>query len=248
MAVESGQSGGVLDALAYDLRRLHENWMALLYPRQRESEHDVLGKWTPHTRHGWIAYRTWWLIGAPIIALLYPLALTGFVTRYYARRIDSVAAGLGLVGVLAVTALVWGALTVLAHFQFSTTGFLAVGGAAIVATCSAGAAYVFAGVGGRATTVVLAYPAATNALFLPPVVAALFSPTLASMIFPGSYTLAVWLLDNVLVVAGLNETLRANYTLEGAAYVAMWFGIAVPVGWLLGLVVTVADLARPTDR
>jgi hypothetical protein len=25
----------------------------------------------------------------------------------------------------------------------------------------------------------------------------------------------------------------------------MWFGIAVPVGWFLGVVVTVADLVRP---
>lgn len=244
MAVESGAPSGVLGGVAYDLKRLHENWMALVYPRQRESDHEVLEKWTPRTQTGWIAYRLWGLLGAPLVAVAYPFLLAGLVTRFYARRIDRIAASLGLLGVLVVSVVVWGGLTIVAHEQLSTRGFFAVGSAAIVATISAGLGFVFARVGGRGTTVVLAYPSTMNALFLPPVVAALFSETLATMVFPSSYALAEWLLDTVLVVGGLDELLR-QYTLEGVAYVGMWFGIAVPVGWLLGVVVLIADLVRP---
>jgi hypothetical protein len=49
----------------------------------------------------------------------------------------------------------------------------------------------------------------------------------------------------VLVVGNLNTFFRETFDLEGVLYVAMWFGIAVPVGWFLGTVVTVADLVRP---
>jgi len=93
-------------------------------------------------------------------------------------------------------------------------------------------------------TVLLAYPSAMNAVFLPPVVAALYSPTLASAVFPSSTTLAVWLLENVFTgpVGAFFET---TFDLEGLTYVALWFGIAVPVGWVLGVAVTLADVVRP---
>jgi hypothetical protein len=53
------------------------------------------------------------------------------------------------------------------------------------------------------------------------------------------------LLDNPLDLWGLNTFLREQFTLEGANYVAMWFGLSVPVGWFLGLLVTLADIVRP---
>ncbi|ADJ16202.1 hypothetical protein C497_09323 [Halalkalicoccus jeotgali B3] len=220
--------------------------MELFFPRQRGGAHSVLGKWTPSTAGGRVAYNGWAGVGALVVALLYPLVLVGFALRYYTRRIDRAAASLGLLGVVGLSAVVWGGLTIVAHLQFSRRGFIAVAAAAVVATVAAGAAVGFARAGGRGTTIVFAYPSAMTALFLPPVVAALFSVTLGSVILPGSTELAVRLLDGPLATAGASEFLRENYTLEGAAYVGMWFAIAVPVGWVFGCVVTLANLVRPT--
>ncbi|SNZ12707.1 hypothetical protein SAMN06269185_1881 [Natronoarchaeum philippinense] len=246
MTVGSSNRGGVTGAIGVDLRRLHESWMELVFPRQRGTGHSVLGKWTPNTTSGWIAYRLWSVLGVPIVAVLYPLALFGFMARFYSRRIDRVAAGLGVAGVVVLAAVLWGALTVLAHLRFTQTGFLAVLAAGVIATLSAGAATVFSRAGGRGTSILLAYPAAMTAIFLPPVAAALYSPALAELILPSSESVAIWVLDNLLTVGGLNEFLRSEFQLAGAAYLGMWFGIAVPLGWLLGVLVALADLVRPS--
>lgn len=246
MSTRSSGSSGVVGGIRIDLRRLHESWMELVFPRQRGSGHSVMGKWTPSTTSGWIGYRLWSAVGVPIVGVLYPLALFGLMFRFYASRIDRVAAGLGVAGVVILAALVWGVLTVAAHQLFSTDGFLAVLAAAVVATIAAGLAVIFSQVGGRLVSVVFAYPAAMTALFLPPVVAALVSPTLGEIVLSGSDSLAIWLLDTVLSIGGLNEWLSAQYTLAGAAYLGMWFGIAVPLGWLIGSLVTLAGLVRPT--
>ncbi len=87
-----------------------------------------------------------------------------------------------------------------------------------------------------------------NALFLPPVVAALYSPALGQIIFPGSEELAIWILDTILVVGGLNELLREQFALEGIGYALMWLGVAIPLGWLLGLLVTFANVITPKDE
>lgn len=246
MSTRSSGGGGLVGAIRIDLQRLHESWMELVFPRQRGTGHSVLGKWTPNTTSGWIGYRLWSAIGVPIVAVLYPLALFGFMLRFYSTRIDRVAAGLGVVGVVVIAALVWGVLTVLAHQAFSTDGFLAVLAAGIVATVAAGLAVVTSQSGGRPVSVVFAYPAAMTALFLPPVVAALFSPTIGDVILSGSDSLAIWLLDTVLSVGGIDQWLSEQYTLAGAAYLGMWFGIAVPLGWVIGSMVTLAELVRPS--
>lgn len=236
---------GIAGAVQYDLKRLHESWMALFFPRQRSDQSGVLGKWQPSTTTGTVAYRAWSAVGTLVVALLYPLTLFGFATRYYTRRIDGTATKLGVVGVVVLALLAWGGLTALARLRFSTQGFLAVGAAGGVATVSAALAYLTGTRGGRVSTVALAYPFAMTAVFLPPVVAALYSPTLSDIIFPNSYSLAVWILDNPLDLWGINAFLREQFTLEGANYVAMWFGLSVPIGWLLGVLVSLADLVRP---
>lgn len=245
MAVRSHGSGTV-GAIRLDLRRLHESWMELFFPRQRGGAHSVLGKWTPSTASGRIVYGGWAGVGALVVTLLYPFVVVGFALRYYTRRIDRAAASLGLLGVVGLSVLVWGGLAVMAHFQFSRRGFVAVVAAAVVATLAAALAVTFSRVGGRGTTVLVAYPSAMTAIFLPPVVAALFSVTLGSAIFPGSTELAIRLLDGPLATVGASEYLRENYTLEGVAYVEMWLGIAVPGGWLLGCGVSLADLVHPS--
>jgi len=236
-----------VEGIRIDLRRLHDTWMELIFPRQRQA-HSVLGRWTPSTTQGMIAYRLWSVLGVLIVGLAYPLALVGVATRFYSRRIDTMIAGIGILGVVIVAAVVWGALTVLAHFQLSWDGFLAVGAAGIVATVAAGLAALFTRVGGRGTTIALAYPSAMTAIFLPPVVAALFSDIVGESIFPRSEELAIWILDNILFVGGINETIRASYELEGIGYVLMWLAISVPLGWLLGLLVTLADVIRPAGE
>jgi hypothetical protein len=247
MAVEpkQGGGGGVVNGIKVDLQQLHEYWMAMLFPRQRRGGHSVLGRWTPKTTAGMIKYRLWSALGAFCVAVLYPLMLAGVMVRFYSRRVDVLLAWIGAFGVVIVTGLVWGGLAVLARLQLSQEGFAAVAAAAVVATVSAGIAALCTRVGGRATTVFLAYPAGVTAFFLPPVVAALFSPYLTQILFPQSEAVAIWLLDNVLVVGGINDLLRDRFELAGVGYVLMWFGIAVPLGWVLGFMVTLADLIRP---
>ncbi|WP_224332366.1 hypothetical protein [Haloprofundus halobius] len=243
--METTSSPGLVGAIRIDLVRLHETWMELVFPRQLNVGNSVIGKWKPQTGPQRATYSAWSALGVPLVAVVYPLLLLGFATRFHAKRLDSAGARLGLVGVILLSLVVWGALSAFARYQFSTTGFLAVAAASLVATLSAALAVVFSRVGGRGTSVLFAYPSAMTALFLPPVVAALYSPTLSAVIFPGSQSVAVWILDNVLTVGGLNQVLRDQFTLEGFAYVLMWFGVAVPLGWLLGTVVVLADIVRP---
>jgi hypothetical protein len=241
----SGQDG-LVRAVRIDLRRLHETWMELFFPRQREAGDTVLGKYTPDSTGGMVAYRVWGALGVVAVGFLYPFAVLGFATRYYARRMDGVATRMGIVGVVLLAAVVWGALTVVSLFQFSTRGFVAVGAASVVSTVSAALAVVFSRVGGRATSVLLAYPLGVTAVTMPPVVAAFFSTTLAALVFPNTETIAAWLLDNVLAAGGLAAFFRQNFELQGPTYAVLWFAFSVPVGWLLGLMVTLANAVRPT--
>jgi hypothetical protein len=250
MATESGEErSGVVDGIRVDVVRLHETWMELLFPRQRGAAHSVLGKWKPTTTGDQVKYRLWAALGVPLIALVYPLALFGLAARFYSRRIDSGVARIGLLGVVLLSVLVWGALTLAARIQFgaSAEGFFAVAAASLTAVLASVLAVVFTRVGGRATTVLLAYPFGMTAIFLPPVVAALYSPAVADAVLPGSYNLAEEFLD-FLTTTPLEPVaafMRAEYDLEGVAYVFMWFGIAVPLGWIVGTLVTLADLVRP---
>ncbi|MFB6354341.1 MAG: hypothetical protein ABEJ92_09665 [Halobacteriales archaeon] len=237
---------GLLAAIRIDLETLHEHWMAAAFPQVRTGAHAVLGAWRPESPVALAAFYAWSTLGLVAVGTLYPFAVVGFAIRYHAVRLDRTATRIGLLGVVALSVLLWGALTVVARYRFSTEGFLAVAAAGGVATTSAVLAVLFARVGGRFTTVVLAYPFGVTALFLPPVVAALYSPALGDVVFAGSDLLAVWLLENVLDVGGLNVWLRSRFDLVGLTYVGMWFGLAVPVGWALGLLVTLADLVRPT--
>ncbi|ODR81955.1 hypothetical protein BG842_25945, partial [Haladaptatus sp. W1] len=217
-------------------------------PRQRQQSHSVLGKWQPQSTTGKVAYSIWSVVGTVVVALLYPFVLFGFAARYYTSRIDRTAASLGVLGVIVLSVVVWGGLAALASYRFSTEGFYAVAAAGGVATVAAVFSYLTSRYGGRITTVLFAYPSGMTAIFLPPVVAALYSPALSNVIFPNSTNLAVWLLNNVLTYRGIDEILRARFGLEGLAYVGMWFGIAVPVGWVLGFLVTLANLMRPKSE
>jgi hypothetical protein len=237
---------GFAEGLRVDVRRLYESWMALFFPRQRTEESRVLGKWTPETTTDMLAYRTWGALGALFVLVGYPLALAGVVARYLAWSADSTSTRLGLAGTVFLAVLAWGALTVASYIRFSFDGFLAVLAAALVATVCAALAFLFSQVGGRGTTVLAAYPSAVTAVFLPPVVAAFYSPTLGTVVFGGSESVAAWFLDNVLALGGINDYLRTRYDLTGLAYVLMWLGVSIPLGWVLGVLVTLANAARPT--
>lgn len=239
--------GGVVGAIRLDLARLHGAWMELVFPRQRGGGHSVLGKWRPETLPQKISYYGWFLVGALGLLLVYPLTVLGLGTRFYASKLDSTATRLGIVGVTALALVVWGALTVVAHLRLPFDAFLAVAAASSAGVVSAALAAAFSKLGGRGISVVLAYPFAMTAIFLPPVVAALVTPSLEPHVLEPSYDLAAWLLDTVFVVGDLNEYLRANYELEGAAYAAMWLGISFPLGWFLGLLVALANLVRPSS-
>lgn len=237
---------GVVEGVRIDIRRLHESWMELFFPRQRSENASVLGKWKPETTAGTVAYRTWSVLGWIAVALAYPLALFGVIARSLAAGADSTTTRLGLLGTVFLAILVWGGLTVLAHLRFSFSGFIAVLAAGVVATICAGLAFVLSQVGGRRTTVLFAYPSAMTAIFLPPVVAAFYSPALGEIVFTGSENIAEWFLDNVLALGGINAYLRSQYDLTGVAYVLMWLAVSIPLGWFVGGIVSLANSARPS--
>jgi hypothetical protein len=244
-----GNEPGIVGGIQIDLKRLHETWMELVYPRQRGGDDSVLGKWTPNTSGQMALYRAWSALGVPVIAVVYPLVLLGAIIRFQTRRIDGTATRLGLVGVVLLSLVVWGALTALARYQLEMAagGVVAIAAAGGVATISAVLALGTRRAGGRGTTVLLSYPFAMTAIFLPPVVAALFSPAIGDLVLPGSRSFANVLLDNVSRPVGLYEFFVNNFSIEGVGYALMWLGISVPLGWILGLLVTLADLARPTE-
>ena len=253
MATEARSRDGVVDGVRVDLVRLHETWMELLFPRQRTAKHSVLGKWQPSSTVDTAKYRLWSGIGVPIVGLLYPLMLVGLATRFYAKRFDSAATRIGLVGVVLLMTLVWGGLTLLARVQFGANarGFYAVLAASVVAVVASGLAMTFRSVGGRFVTVAVAYPFGMTAVLLPPVVAALFSPAVGDIVLTGSVPLAEWMLDRIFFVGGFDEYLSRNYDLDqwgGLGYVILWFVVAVPLGWVLGILVSLANLARPSGE
>jgi len=244
---------GLLEALLLDVVRLHETWMEVVFPRQLDPS-TVLGKWKPETGPQKVGYYLWAALGAPLVAITYPLLLVGFATRFYAAKLDSAVARFGVVGAVIAAAILWGTLTLITHLQLQPDDVIAVGAASVVAVVSAALAATFSKVGGRFTSVLLAYPFAMTAIFLPPVVAALVTPTLEQLILPPSYDLARWILDTFLFVGGLNDVLRGAFDLEtfgeqwglpGLGYVLMWVGISVPLGWFLGALVALANLVRP---
>lgn len=244
-----GNEQSIIGGIQIDLKRLHETWMEIVYPRQRGAGDTVLGKWRPNTRGQRILYRVWSALGVPVIALIYPLVLLGTVVRFQTRRIDGTATRLGVVGVVLLSFVVWGAVTALAKYRLNveTGGVVAIAAAGGVATISAALAIGTKRAGGRGTTVLLSYPFGMTALFLPPVVAALFSPDIANVVLPGSRDFANVLLDNVARPAGVYDFFVENFSIEGVGYALMWLGISVPLGWLLGLLVTLADLVRPAE-
>ncbi|WP_135662608.1 hypothetical protein [Halorhabdus rudnickae] len=247
--MSAGNASGIVEGVRIDLKRLHESWMEIIYPRQIDADQTVLGKWTPDSQRGWITYRSWGVVGWVLLAIVYPMVLFGYVMRAQTSRLDWVAAYIGAIGTFLVLTALWGALTVVAHLELSDRHeVLAVLVASVVAVVAGMIAYLFRTVGGRATTVLLAYPFAMTALFLPPIVAAFYIPTIQDAVFTQSTEVARWINDTVLSYGGIAETLRARFDLEGLSHAIMWFGISFPIGWLTGTVVTLANYVRPTGR
>lgn len=241
--------GRTARAVRVDLAWLHATWMEAVFSRGPEADHSVVGHGKPRTTRGAVGYRSWAAAGALFVLVAYPLFLVGLATRFYARRIDRLSAGLGFAGVALFSVVVWGALTAATYISpIAFEGFLAVAIAGVVATVSAVLALYATRLPGRASTVALGYPFGVTAIFLPPAVASLYSPTLASIVFPHSESLAIWLLNNVLDVGGLAAFIRMSFDLQGFAYVGMWFVLAVPTGWILGALVTLVNDVRRSGK
>lgn len=243
-----GSESGLVAAIKVDLKIMHETWMEVFFPRQRDAEDTVLGKWKPSTTREAVTYNLWAAVGVPVLALLYPLVLLGYFFRYQARKINVTAARLGFFGVVIVFTLLWSGLVALVYFQFShvftTVEIIAIAAAGGVAVVSSALAFAFWRIGGRGTTILLAYPFAMTAIFLPPVVAALFHPVLEDIIIARSDEMAraMFQASPEFVQDQLGQIDR-----QEAHHVIIWFVISFPVGWLIGTIVSLANLIRPTD-
>jgi len=244
----AGSEQGLADAIKYDVRVMHETWMEFIYPRQRGAADTVLGKWQPEGTGQTFFYRLWSLVGVPVVSFVYPLVLLGYFVRFQTRRVNVTAARLGVIGVVLVFVLLWGGLVGLIWFQFSATftrvEIIAIAAASAVAVVSAALSYGFWQAGGRGTTVLLAYPFAMTAIFLPPIVAALFHPALEDVIIARSDEMASWMFRNG--PDTLTDPL-SRFDRQEAHHVIIWFVISFPVGWFLGILVSLADLIRPTE-
>ena len=247
--MSAGSESGLVSAITVDLKIMHETWMEVFFPRQRGAEDTVLGKWEPSTSRETVTYNLWAALGIPVIALLYPLVLLGYFFRYQARKINVTAARLGFFGVVIVFTLLWGGLVALIYIQFSdvftTVEIIAIAAASGVAVMSSALSFIFWRLGGRGTTVLLAYPFAVTAIFLPPVVAALFHPVLEDIIIARSDEMARWMFQNSPDV--IQDQLGQIDRQEGH-HVIIWFAISFPVGWLIGSIVTLANLIRPRGK
>lgn len=237
----------ILSAIRADLQFLHETWMGFFFPHQHGGGHPVLGRYRPSSLPKRLVYYLWAIVGIPIVVALYPFVLVGFIIRFIAITFGRSVARLGLVGVVVTVGLVWGVLAVVAYIQLQRSEFVAMAAAAIVATIASAIAVLGRDHGGRATTILVAYPAGVIAIFLPPIVAALIWDPLGDVLLPASDQLAAWILDELLFVFDLNELIRDAFDLEGVYFLAMWFGLSLVVGWLLGILVTLADKVRPRD-
>lgn len=234
-------------AVKVDCTRLLAAWRDIAFERQAD-EYSIQDRWRPDSPGAQVAFWAWSVLGAILISVVYPFAALGFWTRYVTRQIDRLVAGLGVLVIIAAVAVLWGGLTALAWDRLPTAGFRAVLAASVVATASVGLSWMFARHGSRRLTLLLAYPFAVAAIFVPPVTAALFSPTIGDVILSESELFAEWLLNNVIIIGDLSTTIRQQFELAGVAFIAMWFGFAIPVGWTLALLVSLANLIRPRTR
>lgn len=239
------QVANAVRAVRVDLAWLHAAWMNLAFADGSGAGDPGPGRWARETAAGAVGSRLWAAVGVLVLGVAYPLFVVGLATRYYARRIDRLSASLGLVGVAMFSLVGWGALTAATYVSaIAIDGVVAVAAAGVVATVSAVLSRYVSRQENRVATVAVGYPLGVTALFLPPVVASLYSPMLASIVFPRSESLAIWLLNNVLDVGGLAAFIRASFELQGLAYVGMWFVLAVPTGWFLGGLVTAVTGVR----
>jgi len=246
MAVGNEQT--LVEAIKYDVRVMHETWMEFLFPRQRGAADTVLGKWQPETTGEVFSYRLWSALGVPVVSIVYPLVLLGYFFRYQTRKINVTAVRLGFFGVVLVFTVLWGGLAALVYLEFQSAfdenGPLAIAAASAVAIVSSALSYGFWRLDGRPITVLLAYPFAITAIFLPPVVAALFATALADIIV-ASDSLASWFVTEGPSVFGAVDYLEENFERQEYHHVIIWFVASFPVGWVLGTIVTLADLVRP---
>jgi hypothetical protein len=242
-----GTEPGLLGAVRIDLRVLHETWMESLFPRQREAQHTVLGKWHPETVAQQVTYYLWALAGVPVVAAVYPLLLAGYSVRYQTRKVGAAGRRLGLLGVVVLFGLLWGGLTAVVAVQsgaFQQGAVTALALASGVAVVSAALSYLAWRVDGRPTTILLAYPFAVTAIFLPPLVAALFWEPLDGLI-QFSDDVAYWVTNEGPDPLGVVDYLERNFERQDEDHVVIWFAASFPVGWTLGLLVALADLIRP---
>lgn len=108
---------------------------------------------------------------------------------------------------------------------------LVVGGS-ILGVTAGSALYIYE----RADTplaVLALYPLLISVGLLPPAGVMLALPALRGWFQSASLRLAIWLLDYVLAVGGLNALIRRSFQIQGH-YFHMWVAIALTLGWLLG--------------
>ncbi len=243
----AGNEQGLVDAIRYDLRVMHETWMEVFFPRQRGAADTVLGKWKPESTGEVITYRLWSGIGVPVVGVVYPLVLLGYFIRYQTHKINVTASRLGFFGIILLFTLLWGGLTALVYVELQGAledgAVVGIAAASTVAVVSAALSYIFWRLGGRFTTVFLAYPFAMTALFLPPVVAALFYEPLGEVIIGQGDDLFRWMFRTG--PESLTEPLGDRFDRQEHHHAIIWFIISFPVGWVLGILVTLANVIRP---
>lgn len=120
----------------------------------------------------------------------------------------------------------------LVRFVVEVTLIVLVGGSILALT--GGSAYLIYRRADTPLAVLALYPLLIAILLLPPAGVALVLPSLTAPFQEASRLVAMWILDNVLTVGGLNDIIRQSFRLEGANYFLMWVAIDVALGWIAG--------------
>lgn len=76
-------------AIRLDLWRLYERWMVLCFRRNEDA--PTVRAPVPSTAGGRLAYGSWAVLGALVVASLYPLVAIGFGLRPWTRRAERAA-------------------------------------------------------------------------------------------------------------------------------------------------------------
>lgn len=224
-----------------DINTVHSYWMSTMFDDQKQP-HPVAGKKIPTGKVQTSIYLIWSILGYPVSAIGYLLAVVGNILKIFVDRIVSKADDWGISSVFLLALLMWLSVGIAVFYFYQQEDAIAFAISSTVGLLSLVISFVAREIGSAKTTVMVAYPTAYTAVFLPPVSAALIVPEIASTVFPLSTDVANYILNSVIVFDSIEDSLRSTFNLIGFSHLILWTAISITLGWSTGICVKSAEL------